>query len=65
MCTFMLDRDARNKLANFIRSLASGSITNDEFKDALPTSHLATTDTVYVHSGDRKHTESKKNRGLN
>jgi hypothetical protein len=34
----MIDRNARNKLSELIRSLAVGNITNDEFEDALPNS---------------------------
>ena len=34
----MIDRDARNKLAENLRSLASGLITNDEFEDSIPQS---------------------------
>ena len=46
----MIDRSARNKLAELIRSLVSGSITNDQFEDALPNS---TDDAVWevFHSG--------------
>ena len=32
----MIDRVARNKLAELIRSLSSGQISNDEFEDAIP-----------------------------
>lgn len=34
----MIDRESRNKLAELIRSLAAGVISNDEFEDALPQS---------------------------
>lgn len=34
----MIDREARNKLAELMRSLSSGLITNDEFEDELPKS---------------------------
>ncbi|WNZ58220.1 hypothetical protein QT397_13060 [Microbulbifer sp. MKSA007] len=34
----MIDRESRNKLAELIRSLVAGIITNDEFEDALPQS---------------------------
>lgn len=34
----MIDREARNKLAELMRSLVAGAITNDEFEDALPNS---------------------------
>lgn len=34
----MIDREARNKLADLMRSLSSGLITNDEFENELPNS---------------------------
>ena len=34
----MIDREARNTLAELIRSLSSGLITNDEFENAIPNS---------------------------
>ena len=34
----MIDRSARNKLAELLRSLAAGLITNDEFEDSIPES---------------------------
>lgn len=34
----MVDRDSRDRLAELIRSLAAGNITNDQFEDALPAS---------------------------
>ncbi len=34
----MIDRHNRNRLAELLRHLASGQITNDEFEDALPQS---------------------------
>jgi len=46
----MIDRNARNKLAELIRSLVTGRITNDELEDALPAS---TDDAVWevFHNG--------------
>ena len=32
----MVDREARNKLGELLRHLASGQITNDQFEDAVP-----------------------------
>jgi len=34
----MIDRNSRNRLAELLRSLASGQITNDEFEDSIPRS---------------------------
>ena len=34
----MIDRSARNRLAELLRALASGLITNDEFEDSIPDS---------------------------
>ena len=50
MCESMIDRNARNKLAELIRSLVAGNITNDEFEASLPTS---TDDAVWevFHNG--------------
>jgi hypothetical protein len=50
MCESMIDRNARNKLAELIRSLVAGNITNYEFEASLPTS---TDDAVWevFHNG--------------
>ncbi|MBU2709254.1 hypothetical protein KCM76_24880 [Zooshikella marina] len=45
----MIDRDARNKLSELIRSLSAGIITNDEFEDALPHSKDAAVWEVFSH----------------
>jgi hypothetical protein len=34
----MIDRTARNKLAELIRSLSNGLISNDEFESSVPES---------------------------
>ena len=34
----MIDRNARNQLADLLRNLASGLITNDEFENLIPKS---------------------------
>ena len=46
----MIDREARDKLAELIRSLVAGNITNDEFENTLPDS---TDDAVWevFHNG--------------
>ncbi|WP_213999725.1 hypothetical protein [Arsukibacterium sp.] len=45
----MIDREARNRLAELIRALASGRITNDEFEDALPLSEDNAVKEVFHH----------------
>jgi len=45
----MIDRSARNRLAELIRSLVSGSITNDEFEDRVPESNDRVVTEVFYH----------------
>ena len=45
----MIDRSARNRLAELIRSLVSGSITNDEFEDRLPESNDKAVSEIFHH----------------
>jgi hypothetical protein len=35
----MIDRESRNKLAELLRGLASGALTNDQFEDSIPHSN--------------------------
>ncbi len=44
----MIDRDARNRLAELIRGLVSGLITNDQFEEAIPRSGDAAIGEVYI-----------------
>ena len=43
----MIDRDARNKLAESIRGLASGLLTNDQFEDSVPNSKDRAINEIY------------------
>ena len=43
----MIDRDGRNKLAELVRGLASGLITNDQFEDSIPSSNDKAISEVY------------------
>ena len=43
----MIDRNARNKLAESIRGLASGLITNDQFEDSVPNSEDRAISEIY------------------
>lgn len=51
MCKKMIDRRARNKLAELLRSLASGQITNDEFEDSIPESEDKAIIEVFSNGG--------------
>jgi len=43
----MIDRESRNKLAELIRSLATGQISNDQFEDSIPNSSDSAIGEVY------------------
>ena len=43
----MIDRESRNELAELIRSLATGQISNDQFENAIPDSKDRAVDQVY------------------
>jgi hypothetical protein len=45
----MIDKAARNRLAELIRSLASGIISNDEFEEAIPESEDKAISEVFFH----------------
>ncbi len=47
----MIDRSARNKLAELLRSLAAGIITNDEFEDSIPESSDSAISEVFFKGG--------------
>ena len=47
----MIDRNSRNKLAELLRSLASGLISNDEFEDSIPDSDDEAVSEVFLKGG--------------
>jgi len=47
----MIDRSARNKLAELLRSLAAGLISNDEFEDTMPKSKDKAINEVFFNGG--------------
>lgn len=47
----MIDRTARNKLAELLRSLAAGLITNDEFEKSIPESNDKAINEVFFNGG--------------
>lgn len=47
----MIDRRARNKLAELLRSFATGLITNYEFEDSIPLSEDKAIDKVFFNGG--------------
>ncbi len=49
LCVFMIDRASRNRLAELIRSLSSGQISNDEFEDSIPESNDDAIRQVFSH----------------
>ena len=49
LCVFMIDRTSRNRLAELIRSLSSGQISNDEFEDLIPESDDDAIRQVFSH----------------
>lgn len=53
----MIDRTSRNQLAELIRSLATGDITNDQFEDALPVSEDRAIDEVYSNGAWRLYSD--------
>ena len=51
MCKKMIDRSARNRLAELLRSLASGMISNDEFEESIPVSEDKAINEVFFNGG--------------
>lgn len=47
----MIDRSARNKLAELLRSLASGMISNDQFEESIPDSEDKAIYEVFFNGG--------------
>lgn len=47
----MIDRNARNTLAELLRSLASGSISNDEFEKAIPKTEDKAINEIFFKGG--------------
>jgi len=47
----MIDRGARNKLAELLRNLASGMISNDEFEESIPESEDKAIYEVFFNGG--------------
>jgi len=47
----MIDRSARNKLAELLRSLATGLISNEEFEDSIPESKDKAISEVFFNGG--------------
>lgn len=60
MCNEMIDRNARNKLAELLRSLASGLITNDEFEDSIPESEDKAINEVFFNGGWMLYSDMKE-----
>ncbi|MCG7963148.1 MAG: hypothetical protein N0E54_10650 [Candidatus Thiodiazotropha taylori] len=44
-----IDKEARKQLAQLVRRLASGSITNDQFEDQLPESDESALHDIYFY----------------
>ena len=56
----MIDRTARNKLAELLRSLAAGLITNDEFEDSIPESNDKAIKEVFFNGGWSLYSDMKE-----
>jgi hypothetical protein len=56
----MIDRNARNKLAELLRGLASGLISNDEFGDAIPESEDKAINEVFSNGGWMLYSDMKE-----
>lgn len=56
----MIDRDSRNRLAELLRSLASGQITNDEFEESIPESRDKAIMEVFSHGGWKLYSDMKE-----
>jgi len=60
MCKKMIDRSARNKLAELLRSLAAGLISNDEFEDTIPESKDKAINEVFFNGGWMLYSDMKE-----
>ncbi len=56
----MIDRNARNQLADLLRSLASGLITNDEFENLIPKSKDKAINEVFYQGGWSLYSDMKE-----
>ena len=56
----MVDRAARNQLAELLRSLASGSISNDEFEDSIPITEDAAIHDIFLNGGWGLYSDNKE-----
>ena len=56
----MIDRIARSKLSELIRSLVSGNITNDEFEEKIPDSEDAAIREIFSHGAWRLYSDIKE-----
>ena len=56
----MIDRSARNKLAELLRGLASGLISNDEFEDSIPESEDKAINEVFFNGGWMLYSDMKE-----
>ena len=56
----MIDHSARNRLAELLRSLASGAITNDEFESLIPESNDKAVYEVFFNGGWTLYSDMKE-----
>ena len=61
----MIDRKARNRLSELLRSLASGQISNDEFEDSIPDSKDNAINEVFFNGGWLLYSDMKEYKLIN